>query len=80
MKQGSEKENLSEILANLQVGERLFIEYPKCTIVRDGYSFFSIETETLVMCNLTHKVVLDKLEKGLSYHSPMHDDEFFAAP
>ena len=73
MKQGS------EILANLQVGERLSIENPKCTIVRDGYSFFSIETKAFTLCNLTKAVVLDKLEKGLLHHSPMHDDEFFAA-
>ena len=72
--------NLAQAIENLHVGEKLDIETPKCVVKRDGYSFFSIETPTLMIFNLTHKVVIDKLEKGLSHQGKMHDDEFFAAP
>ena len=72
--------NLAQAIENLHVGESLTVETPKCVVKRDGYSFFSIQTPTLMIFNLTHKVVVDKLEKGLYHHSEMHEDEFFSAP
>ncbi len=70
--------DLSEKIASLHVGETFSVPTtPECVVKRDGHTFFSIETPTLLIVNLTHKAVIDKLEKGLAYHTAEHDIAFF---
>jgi len=69
----------SDKIASLHVGETISIPTPECVVKRDGHTFFSIETKTLLIFNLTQKTVLEKLERGLAYHTADHDIDFFNA-
>ena len=69
----------AQAVHDLEVGGRLVFEQPPCVVVRDGHVFYSIETPFSTFCNLTYNMIMDKLNKGLSYYSKAHDDELFAA-